>query len=215
MRHELLDAARRVAAQRGAGRCRPIRAPFTDRRTSPAMQPRSSGPTAASSAESYPVPIDRPMRQVARGRAARVLPRHHGSRVRADDVPRARSWRRCRACSALGAPSSSYESLQETDHALERLRLILILVSLGGRRNRCGAGRGWSRARPSLRCGASPRLPSESPRRASRASACRRAGTTSSRRSAARSTRCSARSRSPSRRSGASSPTPRTSCARR
>ena len=80
-------------------------------------------------AESYPVPIDRPILQVARGQ------RHGFYR----DIT-VREFGRMVPGREIVAPFASLfssgavvfvEPLQQTNHALERLRLILILVSVG------------------------------------------------------------------------------------
>src|SRR5262249_46029974 len=80
-------------------------------------------------AESYPVPIDRPILQVARGH------RHGFYR----DIT-VREFGRMVPGREIVAPFASLfsngavvfvEPLQQTNHALERLRLILILVSVG------------------------------------------------------------------------------------
>jgi two-component system sensor histidine kinase MprB len=81
-------------------------------------------------AESYPVPVDRAVREVARGQ------RHGFYR----DIT-VREFRQLIPAREIVAPISGLfgpdgavlvvKSLQETNHALERLRLILILVSLG------------------------------------------------------------------------------------
>jgi two-component system, OmpR family, sensor histidine kinase MprB len=81
-------------------------------------------------AESYPVPIDAPVRQVARGR------RHGFYRdITVNEFGRMIPAREIVAPipGLFGTTGAVVfvESLQETNHALDRLRLILILVSFG------------------------------------------------------------------------------------
>ena len=81
-------------------------------------------------AESYPVPIDRPVRQVALGRRGGfyrdITVREFGQLIPAREI--------VAPIPGLFRPGGAVlvvKSLQETDRALERLRLILIFVSLG------------------------------------------------------------------------------------
>jgi two-component system sensor histidine kinase MprB len=82
-------------------------------------------------AESYPVPIDRSVRQVARGRR-----RGFYRNITVRELKQAIPAREIVApISDVFGPAGAVlvvKSLQETNHTLERLRLILILVSLGG-----------------------------------------------------------------------------------
>jgi two-component system, OmpR family, sensor histidine kinase MprB len=82
-------------------------------------------------AESYPVPLDRAVRQVARGQRhgfyRNITVREFRQVIPAREI--------VAPIAGLFGPDGAVlvvKSLQETNHALERLRLILILVSLGG-----------------------------------------------------------------------------------
>jgi two-component system sensor histidine kinase MprB len=88
--------------------------------------------TGADVALSYPVPVDKSVRQVARGKRNGFF----------RDITLRQPGQSAIPVRELVAPLHSFfgvdgavlvvKSLQETRHALERLRLILILVTLGG-----------------------------------------------------------------------------------
>jgi len=91
---------------------------------------RIIGPDGSVLAESYPVPVDRAVRQVARGQRREfyrdITVNEFGHVIAAREIvaPIPGLFRPAGAVLVL-------ESLQATNRALERLRIILILVSLG------------------------------------------------------------------------------------
>ena len=190
-------------------------APITDRarrrRTS-----RSSGrrQTADAADERYKVPVSSDTLDVAQARSDRLLRRTVGRQAQPDlhRLPRERSDQRqfhgvAVAVRAADRRHRPHLDPPATDPPARRRSAASPPPRPPARS---------SPARPSCRFAGSPARPSASREPAIRASAWPTpADGTSSRASARRSTRCSARSRTRSRRNAASSPTPRTSCARR
>jgi two-component system sensor histidine kinase MprB len=81
--------------------------------------------------ESYPIPIDRSVRQVARGQR-RGFYRNITVRELKQVIPAREIVAPIPGVFGSQGAVLVVKSLQETNHALERLRLILILVSIGG-----------------------------------------------------------------------------------